>query len=128
MEIAFVPWLVAELEDRGWSQRQLAKRASMSATSVSQVITEQRDPSPDFCIAIAHALRLPPEDVLRRAGHLPPKPTAFLASIPRLHTFLDKLARLDRETQNRIMDTALMLLEIDEAARDDVPAQTDLLP
>lgn len=36
------------------------------------VMTEQRNPGPDFCNNIARALNVPPERVFRLAGLLPP--------------------------------------------------------
>ena len=69
-----IPWILRELQERGWSQAELARRSGISAAGVSQILSEQRLPTPDFCIAIARALRIPPEDVLRRAGILPAVP------------------------------------------------------
>ena len=43
----------------------------MGSSTVSMVITEQHGPSVDFCVGVAKALKIPPEQVLREAGILP---------------------------------------------------------
>lgn len=67
-------WIKKELKARGWSQNELARRAGLSSGAVSNVMTQLRQPGPDFCTGIARAFRLSPEEVFRRAGLLPPKP------------------------------------------------------
>lgn len=67
-------WLGKELERRGWSHRELARRAGVSQTAVSQAISEERKVGWDFCAAIAGPLDRTPVEVLRLAGLLPPEP------------------------------------------------------
>jgi transcriptional regulator with XRE-family HTH domain len=69
-------WLANEIETRGWSIRELARRAGVSHTTVADVISQQRIPTWDFCAAIAGALDKSPEDIFRLAGLLPPIPPA----------------------------------------------------
>jgi len=49
----------------------------MSATSVSEVLAEKRQPTWEFCAAVARALRVPPDAVFIRAGLKPPPPISF---------------------------------------------------
>lgn len=56
------------LNNRGWSQRELARRADLSITTVSDVIQGKRKPSYRFCIVIARVLNEPPDDILKLAG------------------------------------------------------------
>ena len=70
----FVTWLTNEMETRGWSNSELARRAGLVPSAVSQVITGSRRPGPDFCRSVAQALVLPPETVFRMAGLLPALP------------------------------------------------------
>lgn len=69
-----VTWLGGELKTRGWSHRELARRAGLSQTAVSTVLSGQRQPGWDFCVAIAEALGESPEQLFRRAGLLPSLP------------------------------------------------------
>lgn len=67
-------WLNSELNERGWSQRELARRARVSPTAINDVINEKAEPGWDLCAAIAKALGLSEEEVFRMAGLLPPLP------------------------------------------------------
>ncbi|MBN1658283.1 MAG: helix-turn-helix transcriptional regulator [Anaerolineae bacterium] len=76
MDNDFVTWLIEELEQRGWTNSELARRAGVSPSTVSVILSRQKNPGPDFCLAIAGALRQPPEQVFRLAGILPSLPPA----------------------------------------------------
>ena len=67
-------WLSTELERRGWSIRELARRANISHTWIANVLSGQRPASWDFCAAIAQALLKQPEEVFRLASLLPNRP------------------------------------------------------
>ena len=66
MKNELVPWLSTQLKGRAWSQRELARRAGLSGTAVSTVLSRQRNPGWDFCLAIAEPLGEPPI-LLRKA-------------------------------------------------------------
>jgi len=69
--IDFNNWLIAELKDRGWSIRELARRAKVSHATINGVLVNKSDPGPDLCNGLARALGTPPERVFRIAGLLP---------------------------------------------------------
>ena len=73
-DLAF--WLNKELQGRGWSQRELARRAGVSASTVSDVIAEKRLPTWDFCASIARPLQVDPDEVFVLAGLKRPPPAA----------------------------------------------------
>jgi len=64
------------IEDRGWYKRELARRAGLSSGQVTDVLNDRTNPGCDFCISVARALHVPPEDLLRMAGILPSLPPA----------------------------------------------------
>jgi len=64
--------LTRQLDRRGWSKRELARRAGLSQTAVSGTVAGQRRPGADFCLKIARTIDEPPEQILRLAGLLPP--------------------------------------------------------
>lgn len=70
----FIPWLLEELDKRGWRPADLAHRAGLSTGSLSNVLSGNRKAGPDICNAIARALNEPPEKVFRLAELLPPLP------------------------------------------------------
>lgn len=70
----FVTWLTGELDKRGWSNSELARRAGVTHTTISMIISKHNNPGPDLCQGIARAFKLPPEIVFRKAGLLPQLP------------------------------------------------------
>jgi len=72
--LAFSTWLQSELDNRGWRPTDLAKRSSISDTTVSRILRGERNADIETLKAFAHAFKLPPEQVYRAAGILQPKP------------------------------------------------------
>lgn len=67
----FAAWLAVQLEERGWSNRELARRAGVSHTAMNDAVSGQGAITAKFCRKIGRALQVPLEDVMRRAGLLP---------------------------------------------------------
>jgi transcriptional regulator with XRE-family HTH domain len=63
-------WLAKQLEDRGWSARELARRAGVSHTAIVRAVNGQTRPKAEVCISIAEALSEDPISILRTAGFL----------------------------------------------------------
>jgi transcriptional regulator with XRE-family HTH domain len=103
----FYEWLQAEIEDRNWSQAEFAKKSGISASQVSRVISGLRPPGNEFIEATSHALRLPPEEVFRRAGLLPPKPVKTEAIEELLHLASD----LPPDQVQELIDLARLKLD-----------------
>lgn len=68
-------WLLEKLEERGWSQSELARRAGIGNATLSRIISGARQAGPDVSTAIARVLGERPEMVYRLAGLLPPGPS-----------------------------------------------------
>ncbi len=69
----FTEWLNGELRERGWSQRELARRSGMSHSTISDVLGNVRRPSWDFCASVAAAMGQNPDQLFVLAG-LKPQP------------------------------------------------------
>ena len=69
----FSLWLLREIEERGWSYSETARRGGISHARISQVIAGN-NPGEEFCQAIARAFKIPVIEVMRRAGILEPLP------------------------------------------------------
>jgi len=80
-------WLVDELETRGWSRSEAARRGHVSSSMFDKVINGHARPGLDFCRGIARAFCIPPEEVFRRAGLLPPEPEANRAEREYLYVY-----------------------------------------
>jgi len=72
MKNEFVTWLNDELNRRGWSNSELARRANVVPSTVSMILTQEKEPSPETCVGIARAFGIAPERVFRLVGILPP--------------------------------------------------------
>jgi transcriptional regulator with XRE-family HTH domain len=68
----FGEWLRKELDRRKISQKELADLSGITPAQISRVISGTRGPGTDLIQSIARALNLPPEEVYRAAGLLPP--------------------------------------------------------
>lgn len=67
-------WINEELNKRGWTMRELARRAGLGSSTLSLILSGQRKPGTRFCKKIAKALGVSPEEVYRHAGLLPDMP------------------------------------------------------
>jgi len=103
----FAQWLNKEIEKRGWSYREFARRAGVSVSAVSDVINTDRTPSLKFYRGVSQAFRLPLDDVLRHAGVLP----TFDADDPRIGEMLYYFEQLPEDLQDYLLLTARALAE-----------------
>jgi len=103
----FSEWLNTELERRGWSQADLARAAGITRSAVNGVITGSRGAGNEFCIAVSNALNLPPEEVFRHAGLLPPQPDID----PKLAEINYLLATLPPDLQEEALSYLRYLIE-----------------
>ena len=110
MEIRFEEWLVARMAESNMSQSELAKKAGITQSAISLILSGTRNPGLEMCTGIARALRLPPEEVFRAAGILPPVTprTALIQKIEHI------VSELPPEEQQNILDFALHRHEIAE--------------
>jgi transcriptional regulator with XRE-family HTH domain len=109
-------YLNTEIEDRGWSKRELARRADVSSTQVTDVMNDRTNAGADFCVAVARALGEPPEDILRLAGILPPLPPAVQEE--------REIVRLVRSIGDQTRQTVMTMLRALAGVRQPVDAST----
>lgn len=92
-----VDWLTEEIENRGWSLRELGRRAGLSHATISNILSGQTNPGLDFCVGIARALDVSAESVLRRADLLPRRAEETESRREMLYLF-DQLTEETQET------------------------------
>ncbi|GAP11783.1 predicted transcriptional regulators [Bellilinea caldifistulae] len=107
----FSEWLLNQLNSRGWTQAELARRAGVSRTAISDVISDKHSAGFELCLAISRALNLPPETVFRAAGLLPPVSPAIALSEEVMYL----LQKLPVEEQERFL--ALLRFEVERQAK-----------
>ena len=103
----FSAWVHAEIDKRGWRASDLARAANVSKGTISDILNERRRPGLDVCVAIARALKYPPEDVLRIAGLLPPDRDLGDLSIRQL---VEVAGELTEEERAELLEIALLKL------------------
>ena len=69
--MGFSEWLVSELEQRGWSRSEAARRGNISASMFDKVINGYAKPGAKFLDGIAQAFGVSPIVIYRKAGLLP---------------------------------------------------------
>jgi transcriptional regulator with XRE-family HTH domain len=67
-------WLTEQVAAKGWSFRELGRRAGISAPNIGSYARGDSVPKPSSCRKIADALGVSYREVMRLAGHLPPAP------------------------------------------------------
>ncbi len=103
----FSAWIHAEIDKRGWKASDLARAANVSRGTISDILNERRRPGLEVCVAIARALKYPPEDVLRIAGLLPPDRDLGDLSIRQL---VEVAGELTQEERAELLEIALLKL------------------
>ena len=70
-----IEWLKKNMEAKNFGVRETARMAGISHPLISDVLKGGK-PSYETCLALANLFKTPPEEVLRMASMLPPKPDA----------------------------------------------------
>jgi|GEM_PF-611386 transcriptional regulator with XRE-family HTH domain len=107
LAMEFKDWVLNWLNKKGWNQAELAARAGVTRTAISDILSGRRNPGPDLCTAIARALNLPPETVFRAAGLLPPVP----ASEEQQDTLMYLYSQLPQKEREEVLEYIRFKLE-----------------
>lgn len=70
---ALAGWLQDEMQRENLSQADVARRCGVDRQLVNAILLEKGDPKPDTLRALAFGLKIPPVQVFRIAGLLPPE-------------------------------------------------------
>ena len=83
-------WFKMQIEDRGWSLRETARRLDVSHTTIVNLVNGRSKPSVELCKRIAHTFSSSHLEVMRLAGLLDPAPpdTVRLEEVKQLFTEL----------------------------------------
>lgn len=121
MENYLNTWLNEEIERRGWTYSELARRARISTGTLSNIMAGRNRPGLDFCVGISRALDKPPEKVLRLAGLLPALPPAVAEEGEAMSLF----RRLNRQARGVVVTTMRSLLGLPSTPGVDEPQTLD---
>ena len=106
MENEFAKWLMTEMEKRGISQAELARRSNTTQGTISRIVSGERNIGFDVCVAISRALHIAPENVLRAAVLLPPASENIAEKEDLLHLF----DQMSKEKKKDLLNYAQFLL------------------
>lgn len=123
-ENSFARWLEKEIEAKGWTIRELARRAGLTHVTISNVLNGARNPGVDFCLGVAKAFRMPPELVFRRAGILPDRDNIEEELYNRFRAYVEALSPERREELLRYV-MFLHELEMDRESQTTDDQETD---
>ncbi len=101
----FATWLEFQLKEHNISQSELARRAGVTRGAINGILMGARGPGVDLCKGIAKALEIPPEQVLRAAGLLPPA-----VNIDEdIEKIIHEVEKLDKTDQGEVLAYIRML-------------------
>lgn len=103
----FAEWLDAELRTRGLRRSQLAGYMGKPQSTVSSWFNDDRIPRPELCLEIARVLHISADEVMRRAGHLPPlaEEREPYDAMPDWARLLPGLSKHDAEYVGRLVES-----------------------
>ena len=103
-------WIRGELLKRGWSQSELSRRSGVSPSHIGRFLSEERGVSEESINGFARAFKVPPEDLYRIAGFLPPVPI----KTELINQILELTAGLPEKDQQEILNYARMRAQLAE--------------
>ena len=114
----FANWLRNELIERNISPADLSRMMKKKPASISNVLNEKRAAGTDFILAVATALRLPPEELYRIAGLLPRKPVRQGKQEMLLHELAALLEQMSPNSQQMVIKLVREIYEHDKETQE----------
>ena len=109
----FVTWVSDELQQRGWSQAELARRGKFSTGTLSRIMNRERMPGVETCQAIAHAFNMRDTDVMQIAGLA--ASTSPDDQTPSVRELIGKFSELNDANQETVLRIVRSLNETEQA-------------
>jgi transcriptional regulator with XRE-family HTH domain len=113
-----IEYILEYLDRQNLSQAELARRADISPSQLSKILNRTSAPGREACEGLAHALKLPPDQVMQMAGLLP-KRDARSTLIDRIVHLVEQMPP---EEQERFVSLAEWTVEQQERKAKDAEA------
>ena len=112
--LLFSEWLVDQLNERNWSQSDLASASGIGRGVINKIINHVNNKSdPETCLALAKGLKVSPITVFIAAGLLPPLPDRN----SEWDDFQSILMRMSPRRREDLIVMARALLDYDEKGK-----------
>jgi transcriptional regulator with XRE-family HTH domain len=89
-------WLLRKLEEKGWTQSELARRSGVGQVTISRIITGDRKMGTRVATKIAKALNVETSEVLERIGIIKPVPQTDETNLSEIGTAFTYLSQEER--------------------------------
>jgi transcriptional regulator with XRE-family HTH domain len=107
---SFSEWLLEQMENRNWSQADLAKATGLTRTAISSYINQKRtQPDPHALLAISKALHVSPINIFKIAKLLPDDRTTENDS--HFSDWKEILLMLGKRDQELLKQIAITMIE-----------------
>ena len=93
-------WLLKTLEDKGWTQSELARKSGVNQVTISRILNGDRGMGIDVAVKLADTFGIEREEILKRMGVLRPSPPT---DTPTIAQMLAEFAQLSGEEQEQIL-------------------------
>jgi transcriptional regulator with XRE-family HTH domain len=110
-------WLNAEIATRRWSQSDLARKSGLNRSVINKILSESSKPTPETCLALADALKIPVIQIYRITGLLPPEPKED--PLVQLITYLSEKLPTEEDKQDAVEYMRLRLRIAEERGKHD---------
>jgi transcriptional regulator with XRE-family HTH domain len=111
----FVTWIQQEMNERGWSQSELARRGGFTPTAINKILSRERMPGVDFCKGVARAFGMRDVDVMRIAGIANSLPADDQP--PGVRELISKFMLLSDDDQDAVLKHVRALNEMQQAEK-----------
>ena len=107
-------WLAHEINQKGWSMRETARRVGVSHTAIANAVNGKTKPEMETCLRIAEAFEVPVEEIYEMAGVMPERTlkirdgsSVYQINTNRMERRLTRaFALLDRDEQELVVHLA----------------------
>jgi transcriptional regulator with XRE-family HTH domain len=99
-------WVLEEIEQRGWSQADLARRCKSPNATISHILDGSRNIGFDMANSLSHAFKMPLETVYRKSGLLP-NIGMIDPEEEKIKYILSQMSPIDKERALSLIDTVL---------------------
>jgi transcriptional regulator with XRE-family HTH domain len=113
----FSLWLQNEMNQRGWSQSDLARAAETNPGTISNLLNDLRRPGDEICRSIARAFGIPQWEVFMKAGLLTDPPRELNSRYYEIERLADRIQAMPDDERAEMMPIIEQIIAMSEKRR-----------